>query len=163
MVLPQFVGWMQEGPKFTFVILWEKQFCAQIFFVFLCFLNACSGHKNVNNLSWDLYYESNVSFYIFFQYLQQTWFHPKCHLRPSCIHMTNCLRPIRALTLPKLCVICSRIIIYGQTLSVATQAIAGKYLALCLKRSVNYKRVNGVVKVPSVIFFSDNLQSYNHL
>ena len=31
----------------------------------------------------------NVSFYMYFLYLQQTWFHPKCHLRPSCIHMTN--------------------------------------------------------------------------
>ena len=31
-----FVGWMQDGRKCIFVILWEKQFCAQSFFVFYC-------------------------------------------------------------------------------------------------------------------------------
>ena len=31
----------------------------------------------------------NVSFYMYFLYLQQIRFHPKCHLRPSCIHMTT--------------------------------------------------------------------------
>ena len=45
---------MQEGRKCKFVILWEKQFCAQIFFVFHCFLTSCFIHKNVNTLSWGL-------------------------------------------------------------------------------------------------------------
>ena len=52
------VGWMQEGRKCIFVILWEKQFCAQISFVFHCFLTTCFVHKNVNTLSWDLSYGS---------------------------------------------------------------------------------------------------------
>ena len=52
------VSWMQEGRKCIFVILWEKQFCAQIFFVFHCFLTSCFVHKNVNTLSWDLCYYS---------------------------------------------------------------------------------------------------------
>ena len=30
----------------------------------------------------------NVSFYLHFWYLQETQFYQKCHLRPSCIHMT---------------------------------------------------------------------------
>ena len=52
------VSWMKEGRKCIFVILWEKQFCAQISFVFHCFLTSCFVHKNVNTLSWDLYYDS---------------------------------------------------------------------------------------------------------
>ena len=52
------VGWMQEGRKCIFVILWERRFCAQISFVFHCFLTSCFVHKNVNTLSWDLYHDS---------------------------------------------------------------------------------------------------------
>ena len=50
--------WMQEDRKYIFVILWEKQFGAQISFVFHCFLTSCFVHKNENTLSWDLYYDS---------------------------------------------------------------------------------------------------------
>ena len=48
----------KKCPKCIFVILWEKPFCAQISFVFHCFLTSSFVHKNVNTLSWDLYYDS---------------------------------------------------------------------------------------------------------
>ena len=47
----QLVSWMQEGFKCIFIILWEKQFCAQVSFVFHCFLTYSFVHKNVNTLS----------------------------------------------------------------------------------------------------------------
>ena len=50
-----------EGRKCIFVILWEKQFCAQISFVFHCFLTSCFVHKNINTLSSDLYYDSKCA------------------------------------------------------------------------------------------------------
>ena len=31
----------------------------------------------------------NASFYMYFLNPQNTWFRPKCHLKPSCIHMTK--------------------------------------------------------------------------
>ena len=52
------VSWMQEGCKCIFIILWEKQFCAQVSFVFRCFLTSSFVHKNVNTLSKGLYYVS---------------------------------------------------------------------------------------------------------
>ena len=47
---------MQEGRKCIFVNLHKKQLCAQISFVFYCFLTSYFFHKNVNTLSWDLLY-----------------------------------------------------------------------------------------------------------
>ena len=49
---------MQEGRKCIFLILQEKQFCGLISFVFHCSLASYFVHKNVNTLSWDLYYDS---------------------------------------------------------------------------------------------------------
>ena len=49
---------MQKGRKCIFVILQEKQLCAQISCVFHCFLASYFFNKNVNILSWDLFYRS---------------------------------------------------------------------------------------------------------
>ena len=39
---------MQEGRQCIFVILQEKQFYAQIYFIFHCFLTSYLIHKNKN-------------------------------------------------------------------------------------------------------------------
>ena len=74
----------------VFVILWEKQFYVQISFVFHCFLISCFVHKNVNTLSWDLYHDSKCVILNIFSTSTTNLIRPKCHLRPSCIHMSNC-------------------------------------------------------------------------
>ena len=84
-------GWMQ-GRKCIFVILQDKQFCAQISFIFHCLLASYFFNENENILSLGLYYGSK---WVIFHELslsekkrKKNQFHPKYHSRPSCIHTT---------------------------------------------------------------------------
>ena len=88
MVCWYFVSWMQEGRKCIFVILQEKQFCAQIFFVFHCFLTSYFFHKDINSFelrpalwlkmchftcSFKIYKEHNFTQNVTYDLLAFTW------------------------------------------------------------------------------------------
>ena len=87
------VGRMQEGRKcIHFLHFAGKIFLLKfsLFFFFFFFLTFYFFHKNVNTLSWDLQYSLKcVNLPVLSMYVKETQFHPKYHLRLSCIQMTN--------------------------------------------------------------------------
>ena len=78
-------------------------------------------------------------------HIPRSWFFHSCwrHITVGSFVLGTPMRQSRALTLPKLCVTCSRIIIQWQKHWVAISGgTPGDIYALCSERSVDYERDN---------------------
>ena len=106
--LPYIVGWMQEGRKCILVIVEEKHICAQISFVFYCFLKSYFFHKNVKPSSWDVHYGSKCVFKPALSISAKNSISPKMSLTTflhshddiCCLYLIKIINYITAATIP---------------------------------------------------------------